>query len=425
LFTKTAGRFLVILSALVASVFFAQVPATQRLLTDARFQGAHAFVAKDHDRFVREIIQITEIEAPPFKEEKRAKAYAEMLRQSGLSEIEIDEEGNVIGLRKGIGNGPLIAIAAHLDTVFPEGTNVKVRREGTKLYAPGVGDDSRALAVLLMMVRAMDAAQIQTTSDILFIGNVGEEGPGDLRGMKYLFQRGPYKNRIKAFISLDPFGWGNDLTIGGIGSKRFKVTFKGPGGHSFGSFGLVSPAYAIGNAIAKLSKMQVPSKPRTTYNVGVIGGGTSVNSIPFESWMDVDIRSETKEELAKAVDTFTRLMNEAADEENRARSTSQGRVTVDVRLIGDRPFGQIPVNAPIVQTASAIIQAYGMNVTYGMSSTDSNIPMSMGIPSITLESGGTGGRNHTLDEWIDVEKNASVRGINIALGILLAVAGLP
>jgi len=388
-------------------------------------QGAQAFVAKDHDRFVREIIQITEIEAPPFKEEKRAKAYAEMLRQSGLSDIEIDEEGNVIGLRKGIGNGPLIAIAAHLDTVFPEGTNVKVRREGTRLYAPGVGDDSRALAVLLMMVRAMDAAQIQTTSDILFIGNVGEEGPGDLRGMKYLFQRGPYKNRIKTFISLDPFGWGNDLTIGGIGSKRFKVTFKGPGGHSFGSFGLVSPAYAIGNAIAKLSKMQVPSKPRTTYNVGVIGGGTSVNSIPFESWMDVDIRSETKEELAKAVDTFTRLMNEAAEEENRARSTSQGRVTVDVRLIGDRPFGQIPVNAPIVQTASAIIQGYGMNVTYGMSSTDSNIPMSMGIPSITLESGGTGGRNHTLDEWIDVEKNASVRGINIALGILLAVAGLP
>ena len=425
MFTKTAGRFLVILSALVASVFFAQVPAVQRLLTDARLQGAQAFVAKDHDRFVREIIQITEIEAPPFKEEKRAKAYAEMLRQSGLSDIEIDEEGNVIGLRKGIGNGPLIAIAAHLDTVFPEGTNVKVRREGTRLYAPGVGDDSRALAVLLMMVRAMDAAQIQTTSDILFIGNVGEEGPGDLRGMKYLFQRGPYKNRIKTFISLDPFGWRNDLTIGGIGSKRLKVKFKGPGGHSFGSFGLVSPAYAIGNAIAKLSKMQVPSKPRTTYNVGVIGGGTSVNSIPFESWMDVDIRSETKEELAKAVDTFTRLMYEAADEENRARSTSQGRVTVDVRLIGDRPFGQIPVNAPIVQTASAIIQAYGMNVTYGMSSTDSNIPMSMGIPSITLESGGTGGRNHTLDEWIDVEKNASVRGINIALGILLAVAGLP
>src|SRR5438094_10164962 len=185
-----------------------------------------------------------------------------MLRQSGLTNVELDPEGNVIGVRKGIGNGPLVAIAAHLDTVFPEGTNVKVRREGTKLYAPGVGDDSRALAVLLAIVRAMDAAKIQTASDILFIGNVGEEGPGDLRGMKYLFQKGPYKDKIKMFISLDPYGLGNDVTVGGIGSRRFKVTFRGPGGHSFGSFGLVSPAYALGNAISKLSKLQMPHRPR-------------------------------------------------------------------------------------------------------------------------------------------------------------------
>jgi tripeptide aminopeptidase len=381
-------------------------------------------VSRDHDRFIREVIQITEIEAPPFKEEKRAKAFAEMLRQSGLSEVEIDQEGNAIGLRKGTGNGPLIAIAAHLDTVFPEGTDVKVRREGTRLYAPGVGDDSRALAVLLVMVRALDAAKIQTTSDILFIGNVGEEGPGDLRGMKHLFLKGSYKDRIKMFISLDPFGTGNDVTVGGIGSKRFKVTFKGPGGHSFGSFGLVSPAFALGNAVAKLSRMQVPSRPKTTFNVGVIGGGTSVNSIPFESWMDVDIRSETKEELSRAVDTFTRLMREAVEEENRARSTVQGRIEVDVELIGDRPFGQIPTSTPIVQTAAAVIQSFGMTPTFGTSSTDSNIPLSLGIPAITLESGGSGGRNHTLDEWTDVEKTASVRGINVATGILLALAGI-
>jgi di/tripeptidase len=170
--------------------------------------------------------------------------------------------------------------------------------------------------------------------------------------------------------------------------------------------------------------MQVPSKPRTTFNVGVIGGGTSVNSIPFESWMEVDIRSETKEELDKAVETFTRLMTEAVAEENRNRGTSQGRIDVDVKVIGDRPFGQIPTSAPIAQTASAVIQAFGMSPVYGLSSTDANIPMSMGIPSITLESGGTGGRNHTLDEWIDVEKAASVKGINIALGTLLALAGL-
>jgi tripeptide aminopeptidase len=308
--------------------------------------------------------------------------------------------------------------------VFPEGTDVKVRREGTRLYAPGVGDDSRALAVLLVMVRALDAAKIQTTSDILFIGNVGEEGPGDLRGMKHLFLKGSYKDRIKMFISLDPFGTGNDVTVGGIGSKRFKVTFKGPGGHSFGSFGLVSPAFALGNAVAKLSRMQVPSRPKTTFNVGVIGGGTSVNSIPFESWMDVDIRSETKEELSRAVDTFTRLMREAVEEENRARSTVQGRIEVDVELIGDRPFGQIPTSTPIVQTAAAVIQSFGMTPTFGTSSTDSNIPLSLGIPAITLESGGSGGRNHTLDEWTDVEKTASVRGINVATGILLALAGI-
>jgi len=388
------------------------------------FQAAQDFVTKDHDRFVRETIQITEIEAPPFKEEKRARAFAELLRQSGLSDVDIDPEGNVVGVRKGVGNGPLIAIAAHLDTVFPEGTNVKVRREGTKLHAPGVGDNSRALAVLLVMARALEAAKVQTLSDILFVGNVGEEGPGDLRGMKYLFEKGPYRDRIRMFISLDPFGWGNDITVGGVGSKRFRVTFKGPGGHSFGSFGLVSPAYALGNAITKLSRMSVPSRPKTTYNVGVIGGGTSVNSIPFESWMDVDIRSENKDELNKAVETFTRLMHDAVDEENRARVTSQGKVEVDVRLIGDRPFGQVAMSAPIVQTAAAVLQAFGMTPVYGMSSTDSNIPMSLGIPAITLESGGTGGRNHTLDEWIDVEKTASVRGINTAMGVLLALAGI-
>ena len=397
----------------------------QRVLSDPKFKAAQDFVVKDHDRFVRELIQITEVPAPPFKEEKRARVFADLLKQSGLTDVQTDSEGNVIGLRKGTGNGPMIAIAAHLDTVFPEGTNVKVRREGTRLFAPGVGDDTRALAVLLEIVRAMDAARIQTASDILFIGNVGEEGEGDLRGVKYLFQKGPYKDKIKMFVSLDPFGTGNDVTIGGVGSKRFRVVFRGPGGHSFGSFGLVNPAYALGNAIAKLSKMQVPSNPKTTFNVGVIGGGTSVNSIPFESWMDVDIRSEQREELNKTIDTFSRLMREAADEENHARSTSQGRVEVEVKLIGDRPFGQVAMNSSIVQTASAVIQAFGLNPTFGTSSTDSNVPMSMGIPAITLESGGNGGRNHTLDEWIDVDKGQSVRGIEIAMGILVSLAGVP
>src|SRR5438128_5280084 len=201
---SSEGKLFTKIAASLGILLVLQTSSVQRVLMDPRFQAAEDFVATDHDRFVREIIQITEIEAPPFKEAKRGKAFADMLRQSGLSNVEIDSEGNVIGMRKGTGGGPMIAIAAHLDTVFPEGTNVKVRRDGTRLYAPGVGDDSRALAVLLEIVRAMDAAKIQTASDILFIGNVGEEGRGDLRGMKYLFQKGPYKARIKTFFSLDP-----------------------------------------------------------------------------------------------------------------------------------------------------------------------------------------------------------------------------
>ena len=439
MFTKTAGnkrnlsykkaQNLVPFCNSIFLLFFAitasaQPASVQHVLADPKFQAARDFLAKDHDRFVREIIQITEIEAPPFKESKRAAAFMDMLRQSGLSNVETDAEGNVIAVRKGDGTGPVVAIAAHLDTVFPEGTNVRVRREGTRLYAPGVGDDSRGLAVLLEIIRAMDAAKIETASDILFIGDVGEEGPGDLRGMKYLFQKGPYKDRIKMFISLDPFGSGSDITVSSIGSKRFQVMFKGPGGHSFGSFGLVNPAYALGNAIVKLSKMQVPQTPRTTYNAGVIGGGTSVNSIPFEAWMEVDIRSEAREELNKTVDTFTRLMHDAAEEENRTRSTVQGKIEVDVKLIGDRPFGYTSQRAPIVQTAAAVIRAFGMSPSYGGSSTDANIPMSLGIPAITLESGGSGSRNHTLDEWIDVEKTPSVRGIGVAMGVLLSLAGM-
>ena len=424
--TKIAAKA-VLSGILLCGAAEAQAPSpssdVERLVNNPKFKAAQNFIDRDHDRFVREIIQITEIEAPPFKEDKRGKAYLEMLRQNGLANVEMDPEGNVMGVRKGVGAGPLIAIAAHLDTVFPEGTNVKVKRAGTRLSAPGVGDDSRALAVLLAIIRAMDAAKIQTDSDILFVGNVGEEGPGDLRGMRYLFQKGPYKDKIKMFISLDGSGLGNDITNGALGSKRYKVTFKGPGGHSYGSFGLVNPAFALGNAIAKFSQMQVPFKPKTTFNVGVIGGGTSVNSIPFESWMEVDIRSESRDELNKAGETFLGLMHEAVDQENKVRSTAQGKIELDMKLIGERPSGETPLSSPLVQTASAVIRAFGMNPTYSISSTDANIPISMGIPGVTLDAGGRGGRNHSLDEWIDVEKTASVNGINVAMAILLSLAG--
>lgn len=399
----------------------------RQVLDSAQYAAAVAHLDRTHDRLIDETIRLTGIPAPPFKEAARGKAYLEMLRQAGLSDLQTDAEGNVMGVRKGAGGSgpaPLIAIAAHLDTVFPEGTDVTVKRSGTRLSAPGIGDDSRALAVLLALIRAMDAAGIRTASDILFIGNVGEEGPGDLRGMRYLFQKGPYKDRIRTFISIDGTGLGADITNGGIGSKRYRATFKGPGGHSYGAFGLVSPAFAMGNAITKLSRVTVPESPKTTFNAGVLGGGTSVNSIPFEAWVEIDLRSESPVELEKLDETVNGLMTQAAAEENAARSVAQGKISLEMKVIGDRPSGETPRTAPLVQTAAAVIASLGMTPRFQANSTDSNIPMSLGIPAVTLDSGGQGGRAHALDEWIDVEKSASLAGVRSILGVLLAVAGL-
>jgi tripeptide aminopeptidase len=423
---KTHFGLLIVVLFRLTGLGYGQSPDAKvsRVMGNPKLKAAEDFMDRDHDRFVREIIQLTEIEAPPFNEQKRGQAYMEMLRQHGLTNVEMDAEGNVMGIRKGSGQGPLIAFAAHLDTVFPPGTDVKVKREGTRLFAPGVGDDSRSLAVLLAIIRAMDAAKIQTTSDILFIGDVGEEGQGDLRGMKYLFQKGPYKDKIKMFISMDGTGSGSSITNGAVGSKRYRVTFKGPGGHSYGDFGMVNPADALAKAIDKFSKMQVPASPKTTFSVGVIGGGTSVNSIPFESWMEIDMRSESPEELAKEVETFIGLMHEAADEENEARSTAQGKIELEMKLMGDRPSGTTPIGSAIVQSASAVIRAFGMQPSYNMSSTDSNIPISLKVPAITIDSGGTGGRSHALEEWIDVEKTSSLQGMYIAMATLLSLAGI-
>ena len=291
-----------------------------------------------------------------------------------------------MGVRKGAGGGPLLAIVAHLDTVFPEGTDVKVKRDGTRLMAPGIGDDSRGLAVMLAVIRAMNSAKLQTASDILFVGNVGEEGEGDLRGVKYLMLKGKYKDRIKQFLALDG-GAQSAITRAGVGSKRYRVVFKGPGGHSYGAFGLVNPAYAMAAAIARFADVQVPSTPKTTYNVGAVKGGTSVNSIPFEVSMDVDIRSESCEEMHKVDATFVKIVKSAVDEENRVRSTREGRIEADLRVIGERPCGETPMQSAILRSTAAMIRAFGLTPTYNSSSTDSNIPMSLGIPALTIGRG--------------------------------------
>jgi acetylornithine deacetylase/succinyl-diaminopimelate desuccinylase-like protein len=395
-----------------------------RVAAGSAFKAAAAILDRDHERMVEDTIRLTEIPAPPFKEEARAAAYLALLKQTGLTMVERDAVGNVMGLRQGTGGGPLLAIAAHLDTVFPTGTDVHVKRAGTRLSAPGVGDDSRSLAVLLAIVRALDAANVKTASDILFVADVGEEGAGDLRGMKELFLKGSYKDRIKAFITMDDAGDGTSITNGAVGSKRYRVTFKGPGGHSFEAFGLVNPAFAMGNAIQKFAAIKVPATPRTTFNVGTVTGGTSVNSIPESVSMDVDMRSESPTELGRLVAAFTRLMQQAADEENAARSTAQGRISVTLDLIGDRPSGQTPATSPLVAMASAAVRTMGMTPRLGFASTDANIPISLGIPAIRINSGGSGGEMHSPAEWIDVDKGSSVKGMQTALLLLLSMAGV-
>ncbi len=396
-----------------------------RIVASAPYRTAVAAFNRDHDRIVGEIVTLTEIPAPPFKEAARARAYAEMLKAAGLTEVEIDAEGNAMGLRRGMGpaGGPVVVISAHLDTVFPEGTPIKVRREGTKLYAPGIGDDTRSLAVLLAYARAMNEAKVITTHDILFVGNVGEEGPGDLRGVRHLFTKGKYKDRVHAFFSMD----GSDaarVVHGAVGSKRYRITFKGPGGHSYGAFGLVNPMTAMSQAVVDFYKIEVPKTPKTTYAASVTAGGTSVNSIPNETWMDFDMRSVSPAELTKLESRFLQVVAAAVAAENRARSTAEGPITTVNRVIGNRPAGSTAETTRLVRHAKAAISAHGLTPKLTYSSTDSNIPMSLGVPAITIGSGGSGGRSHSLDEWIDVEKTASVKGMSVGLAMLLSTAGM-
>ena len=387
------------------------------------FAAARATLRAEHDRTVADIITLTEIPAPPFGEGPRAAAYLDMLRDHGLEEIEQDEVGNVMGRRRGFGNGGTLVVAAHLDTVFPAGTDVTVRREGTRLLAPGVGDDTRSLAVNLAFLRAMDAAGIRTRADILFVGDVGEEGAGDLRGVRHLFTAGRHAGKIDAFLTVDSPEVERIVT-GGVGSRRYRVMFRGPGGHSFGAFGLVNPVYAMAAAAQGIGAIAVPRRPQTTHCVSIVGGGTSINAIPNEIRMEVDLRSRDAAELARLDAEFRRIVADAVAAENATRDTRDGAITATIIPIGDRPAGETDQASAIVQAATAAVSHHGYRVAYEDSSTDANIPMSLGIPALRIGSGGRGGRAHSLEEWIDVEPEESLRGMSASLLTILAVAGM-
>jgi len=346
---------------------------------------------------------ICEIPAPPFKEQARALEMKRRFESLGYK-TRIDSIGNVIAERRGDGSWPTLVVAGHLDTVFPEGTDVTVKTSGTRMKGPGISDDCRGLATLLAVARAYSRAQIETRGTIYFVANVGEEGPGNLRGVRHLFQR-TMKDSVDVFISVDGGGDPAEVTTHGVGSIRYRVTFKGPGGHSYGAFGTPNPIHAMGRAIAMISDVTVPSSPKTTFNVGIVEGGTSVNSIPFSGAMDIDMRSVSEDELRKVDAQVVAILAKARDAEN-ARWTPTDpakKISFTIDTIGIRPANSDQnENMPIVVAAAKAAKEVGLGrMRYVATSTDANYPMSIGVPAITINGGGTEDGSHSLDEWYD------------------------
>ncbi len=426
-------RLLEVLCALIWVAFLAPIDGqaqttdpgirsgVQALAEHPIMQEAFARVEALDASGVDDLITLTQVPAPPFMEEARAAVYADWLRDAGADSVWIDEIGNVIGLRKGRVGERTIAFGGHLDTVFPEGTDVTVQQRGDTLFAPGIGDDTRGLIVVLTVLRAMEQANVETDDDLWFVGVVGEEGLGDLRGMKHLFREGA--DRIDAWIEVD--GGGLDRLVNkGLGSYRYRITFEGPGGHSWGAFGLVNPAHAMSRAVRYFQDAAdtlTRSGPRTSYNVGRIGGGTSVNSIPFESWMEIDMRSISPQSLDVVDGALKAAVQRALDEENALRR-SGAPLTADVDQIGNRPSGELPDDLPLIQRAIAATAVVGSDATLSRSSTDSNIPISLGIPAVTIGRGGEGAHGHAPNEWW-INRDGHV-AIQRALLLVVAEAGL-
>ena len=335
-----------------------------------------------------EAVRICEIPAPTFEEGERAKYVRGRFEALGLRDVTIDAAGNVVGRRPGKGGGPGLAMAAHLDTVFPQGTDVTVKRQGTRLAAPGIGDNSVAVAGLLGMIEALNAAGLQTQGDLYLASNTGEEGLGDLKGMKAFMA--DVKDRVGAAIAVEGMKV-NRLIHVAVGSRRYKVTYIARGGHSWGHFGSPSAIHILGRAIADISRLEVPREPKTTYNVGVIHGGTTVNTIAAEADMLVDMRSVDTRALASLEQRVLAIVDRAAKE---------GAGQAKLEMVGDRPAGSIPADHPVVRTCRAVHQALGLRTFSEPASTDHNVPLGMGLPGVCL-SITEGANEHRLDEYIE------------------------
>jgi acetylornithine deacetylase/succinyl-diaminopimelate desuccinylase-like protein len=380
-------------------------------------------------------LEMARIPAPPFGETARAVWLRERFRELGLEEVSTDEVGNVFALHPGnlssgqfsSGNfAPCISLSAHMDTVFPAGTPLNVRQQGTRLYGPGVSDNGAGLAALLAIAAALRAASVPHAAPILFIGNVGEEGEGDLRGMRHIFSNSRWKDSISASLVLD--GAGSDTIVAeALGSSRFEVIVRGPGGHSWSDFGAPNPIVALARAIQSFSQVSVPSLPKTTFNIGVIRGGTSVNSIPESVSMRVDIRSTSMAEMERLEAALRYALERAVLDETEAseqRSPSPRRfsgLSHEIIAIGNRPAGELEPGARILQVVRAVDAHLGNTAQIQRASTDANIPLSLGREAIAIGGGGAGGGAHTLQEWFDC--NGRELGLKRILLVLLTLAG--
>ena len=395
--------------------------AIQKLVKNKKIQKAFDHIQEMDSITMERHIELTEIEAPPFKEEKRGLVYADYFWTLGLDSVWIDAVGNVLGLLKGYEGNRNVVLDAHLDTVFPEGTDVKVRIKNDTLYAPGLGDDTRALSMLLTIIESMKKTDIQPKDNVLFVGTVGEEGLGDLRGVKHLFrENGP---QIDSWIAIDGGDIGR-VNNKGLGSYRYRVTFKGPGGHSWGAFGLANPHHALGEAISNFvaaADVYTAEGPKTSYNVGVISGGTSINSIPFESLMEIDIRSIEPSRLDAMESLLQEAVNKARAHQNGIKRRGPDLMAV-LDKIGNRPSGELADDLPLIQRSLAATTFFGEKPFLTRGSTDSNIPIAKGIPAITIGRGGKGGKAHSLDEWW--LNDEGYKAIQLAMLILLSEAGM-
>jgi len=374
-------------------------------------------------RFVQWQLEMARIPAPPFGENARAEWLAQRFRELGLKEVHTDEVGNVFGIRGGSAK-EFVALSAHLDTVFPAGTPLNIRQQGTRLYGPGVSDNGAGVTALLAVAATLQELELALAMPVLLIGNVGEEGEGDLRGMRQIFSNPRWKTSIRYSLVLD--GAGCDTIVAeALGSRRFEVIVRGPGGHSWSDFGAPNPILALARTIHGFSQTRVPTSPKTTFNIGVIRGGTSVNSIPESASMRVDIRSTSMTEMEHLEASLRRELDLAMAEEARAseqRGPSPRRssgLSHEVVVIGSRAAGELDPNARILKVIRAVDAQLGNTAQIQRASTDANIPLSMGREAIAIGGGGTGGGAHTLQEWFD--------GTGRELGlqrILMTVLGL-